>query len=111
MQTVETRRSLINTAQAPHCPWSQPFFVPVEVKIVPNTITALDLVDTVYLMSILTDHRRSIDRYIDYFGSGASDLELRGAEARRSFARNAVLVAPPVNPATRPMCLNDDQEI
>jgi hypothetical protein len=78
---------------------------------VPNTITALDLVDTVYLMSILTDHRRSIDRYIDYFGSDASDLRPPGAEARRSFARNAVVVRR-VNPATRPMCLtvDDDQE-
>jgi len=47
----------------------------VEVKIVPDTIIALDLVDTVYLMSLLADHRRSIDRYIDYFGSGTPDLE------------------------------------
>jgi len=46
----------------------------VEVKIVPDTIIALDLVDTVYLMSLLSDHPRSIDRYIDYFGSGTSDL-------------------------------------
>jgi hypothetical protein len=42
-----------------------------------GAIIALDLVDTVYLMSILTDHPRSIDRYIDYFGSGTSDLEPR----------------------------------
>jgi hypothetical protein len=35
----------------------------------------LDLVDTVYLMSLLADHPRSIDRYIDYFGGGTSDLE------------------------------------
>ncbi len=46
----------------------------MEVKIVPDTIIALDLVDTVYLMSLLSDHPRSIDRYIDYFGSGTSDL-------------------------------------
>ena len=37
-------------------------------------ISALDLVDAVYLMTLLADHPRSIDRYIDYFGSdgGAS---------------------------------------
>jgi hypothetical protein len=40
-------------------------------------LEALDLVDTVYLMSLLSDHPRSIDRYIDYFGSGPSDLEPR----------------------------------
>jgi hypothetical protein len=49
----------------------------LEVRIVPDTIIALDLVDTVYLMSLLSDHPRSIDRYIDYFGSGTSDLEPR----------------------------------
>jgi hypothetical protein len=38
-------------------------------------LEAFDLVDTVYLMSLLGDHPRSIDRYIDYFGSGTSDLE------------------------------------
>ncbi len=36
---------------------------------------AFDLVDTVYLMSLLSDHPRSIDRYIDYFGGGTSHLE------------------------------------
>ena len=53
-------------------PWRQN----LEVKIVPDTIIALDLVDAVYLMSLLSDHPRSIDRYIDYFGSGTSDLAL-----------------------------------
>jgi len=43
--------------------------------VVPNTFAALDLVNTVYLMSILADHRRPIDRYIEYFGTGASGLE------------------------------------
>jgi len=38
-------------------------------------LEAFDLVDTVYLTSLLGDHPRSIDRYIDYFGSGTSDLE------------------------------------
>jgi len=79
--------------------------------VVPNTFAALDLVNTVYLMSILADHRRPIDRYIDYFGTGASGLEPPCGEARRSFARNAVMIPLPVNPATRPMSLNDDQEI
>jgi hypothetical protein len=46
-----------------------------------DAISALDLVDTVYLMSILTDHQRQIDGYIDYFGSGGP---------------------PPVSPETRP---------
>ena len=55
--------------QAP--PWRQH----LEVKIVPDTIIALDLVDTVYLMSLLADRPRSIDRYIDYFGGGTADLE------------------------------------
>jgi len=35
--------------------------------------SALDLVDTVYLMSIVADRPRPIDRYIDYFGGGDSD--------------------------------------
>ena len=42
----------------------------MEVPVVPNAITTLDFVDTVYLMSILTDQQRRIDGYIDYFGSG-----------------------------------------
>jgi hypothetical protein len=52
----------------------------LEVKIVPNTIPALDLVDTVYLMSLLSDQPRSIDRYIDYFGSSTSDVEPRNGD-------------------------------
>jgi hypothetical protein len=52
---------------------------------VPNTISALDLVDTVYLMSILADQPRSIDWYIDYFG-GAGDLDLRRGHVGRSVA-------------------------
>jgi hypothetical protein len=50
---------------------------------VPNAISALDLVDTVYLMSILADQPRSIDRYIDYFGGGAGDLDRRHGNAGR----------------------------
>ncbi|OLC15503.1 MAG: hypothetical protein AUH29_07765 [Candidatus Rokubacteria bacterium 13_1_40CM_69_27] len=46
----------------------------------PNS--ALDIVDALYLVSILADQPRSIDRYIDYFGGGAGDLELRGGGAR-----------------------------
>jgi hypothetical protein len=64
----------------------------MEVPIVPNAITTLDFVDTVYLMSILTDQQRRIDGYIDYFGSGGP---------------------PPVTPATAPMdpTVDDDQGI
>ena len=40
-------------------------------------LETLDLVDTVYLMSLLGDHPRAIDRYIDYFGGSTSDLEPR----------------------------------
>jgi hypothetical protein len=67
----------------------------LEVRTVPDTIIALDLIDTVYLMSILTDQRRSIDRYIDYFGSGTMDLEPRGAEATRTGGKSAVVVGRP----------------
>lgn len=41
----------------------------------PDTST-LDIVDAVYLLSVLADQPRSIDRFIDYFG-GARDLNLR----------------------------------
>jgi hypothetical protein len=34
----------------------------------------MDLVDAVYLISIVADQPRSIDRYIDYFGGGAEDV-------------------------------------
>lgn len=53
----------------------------------PNTSSVLDLVDAVYLMSILADQPRWIDRYIDYFGGGAGDL--RGGKAGRSVASDA----------------------
>lgn len=43
-----------------------------------NTSSAFDLVDAVYLMSMLIDQPRSIDRYIDYFGGG--NLDLRAGE-------------------------------
>ena len=42
-----------------------------------NASVALDLVDALYLASILGNRPRSIDRYIDYFG-GAGGLEPRG---------------------------------
>jgi hypothetical protein len=44
----------------------------------PNVSSALDLVDAVYLISIVADQPRWIDRYIDYFGGGAGDVDLRG---------------------------------
>ncbi len=53
----------------------------------PNTSSVLDLVDAVYLMSILADQPRWIDRYIDYFGGGAGDL--RGGKAGCSVASDA----------------------
>jgi hypothetical protein len=62
---------------------------------VPDAAIALDLVDTVYLMSVLSDHPRSIDRYIDYFGSGTSDLEPRGTEAGSAAEGAAVVVRRP----------------
>lgn len=57
----------------------------------PNTSSALDLVDAVYLMSILADQPRWIDRYIDYFGGSTRDLELRLGQAGRSVARGALV--------------------
>jgi hypothetical protein len=35
-----------------------------------NPSSAFDLVDAVYLISVIIDQPRSIDRYIDYFGDG-----------------------------------------
>ena len=48
----------------------------------PKANSALDLVDALYVVSVLADQPRSIDRYIDYFGGSAGDLELRGGDAR-----------------------------
>lgn len=42
-----------------------------DVRIVSKTVSAFGLVDAVYLMTILANRPRSIDRYIDYFGSAA----------------------------------------
>jgi hypothetical protein len=61
-----------------------------EAKIVPTTISALELVDAVYLMSILADQPRSIDRYIDYFGGG--EIDLRRRRTGRSVTGDAVVV-------------------
>ncbi len=56
-----------------------------------DTISAFDLVDAVYLMSVLADQPRSIDRQIDYFGDGAGNPEPRGTEARRRVAGDALV--------------------
>lgn len=53
----------------------------------PKNVSALGLVDAVYRMIILADQPRPIDRYIDYFGSGAGALDLRGVEARHGVGR------------------------
>ena len=58
----------------------------------PITISTLDLVDAVYLMSIVADQPRPIDRYIDYFGGGAGNLALRRGQAGRRAARDALVV-------------------
>lgn len=47
-----------------------------------NTSCELDLVDTLYLTSILANQPRPIDRHIDYFGSGAGNLEPRDGDSR-----------------------------
>jgi hypothetical protein len=60
----------------------------------PNTSSALDLVDAVYLMSIVANQPRSIDQYIDYFGGGAGDLDLRGGDTGPSAARDALVARP-----------------
>jgi len=60
-----------------------------EVRTVPKIISALDLVDVVYPMTILAGHPRSIDRYIDYFGSGGGPRS-RGAEPGTDTATEAV---------------------
>jgi hypothetical protein len=49
---------------------------------VPDIISAIGLIDTVYLTSILADQPRSIDRYIDYFGNAAGDAGRCSSEAR-----------------------------
>jgi len=64
---------------------------------VPTTISALDLVDVVYLMTILADHPRSIDRYIDYFGSGGGPRS-RGAEPGTDTATKAVSLPDAMSP-------------
>src|SRR5437899_5390773 len=68
-----------------------------EVRAVPTTISALDLVDVVYLMTILADHPRSIDRYIDYFGSGGGPRS-RGAEPGTDTATKAVSLPDAMSP-------------
>src|SRR5437899_10498891 len=68
-----------------------------EVRAVPTTISALDLVDVVYLMTILADHPRSIDRYIDYFGSGGGPRS-RGARPGTDTATKAVSLPHAVSP-------------
>src|SRR5437867_7102452 len=68
-----------------------------EVRAVPTTISALDLVDVVYLMTILADHPRSIDRYIDYFGSGGGPRS-RGAEPGTDNATKAVSLPDAMSP-------------
>jgi hypothetical protein len=53
----------------------------------PGSDAAFDIVDAVYLMSVLIDEPRWIDRYIDYFGGGAGAFDLRRGESRRPHAR------------------------
>jgi hypothetical protein len=59
---------------------------------VANAIASLDLVDAVYLISILADQPRWIDQYIDYFGAGNVSLD-RGKRGRK-VAGDAVVVRP-----------------
>lgn len=46
-----------------------------------NASFELDVADTLYLVSILGNQPRSIDRYIDYFGSGPEGLERGGDDS------------------------------
>jgi len=48
-------------------------------------------VDVVYLITILADHPRSIDRYIDYFGRGGGP---RSPQRRGTLARSSKGWAP-----------------
>lgn len=55
-----------------------------------NARFELDLVDTLYLASILGDQPRSIDRHIDYFGSGPRSLEPRNRDSRACHPSHVV---------------------